>query len=442
MTLGTDPPQWSRCLAPDVRVVTDASGMVLRTTTDHVTLGAQDAVMIADTLLSQRDTARADTLDGSTRAGTAVVDQLDQRGLVAHRLNDDAAPVLTCIPLRASPGAKPRSAPSGKILMAPQAFLRAHDGGLSLEMPGAWARIAIHDSRVLDTLPLLAAGCEATALAEALLDRSDQWINAVICALQWCGIVGTHHHSRWALHDLSLHTATRQGYGRTLIGKTGQTGPAVHDQPTQTLARIDLPLPNQTDLSRRDPPFADVTEHRRSRRQHGAAGITMKQVSEFLFRTLHNKDGHRPYPSGGGCYPLTAYLAVDRCLDLPPGLYRYDAQGHCLYMVAQTDPALNQLLDDAAVAAGVTERPQTLLILSAHFARTSETYQGLAYSLILKEVGAVFQMAMLSAAVMNLAACPLGTGDALAFSKLARLDPLVETSVGEMMIGAMSQDVP
>lgn len=442
MTLGTDPARWFRRLAPDVRVDTDAAGMVLRTATDQITLGPQDAWVVADTLLSRGGTARAAPPDRSAPAATAIVDQLDQRGLVAHRLDAGAGHVLTCIPLRACPGPKPRSAPSGKIHMASQAFLRARDGGLSLEMPGAWARIAIHESKVLDMLPLLAAGCEATALADVLRDRSDQWINAVICALRWCGIVTTQQNSDWALHDLSLHTATRQGYRRALIGKTGQPGAAVQDRPTQTLARIDLPLPVQTDLSRRDPPFADVTEQRRSRRQHGDAAITVKQLSEFLFRTLHIRDGHRPYPSGGGCYPLTAYIALDRALDVPSGLYRYDAQVHCLHMVAQTDPALNQLLSDAALAAGVTEPPQALLILSARFAKTSKTYQGLAYSLILKEVGAVFQMAMLSAAVMNLAACPLGTGDALAFSTLAGLDPAVETSVGEMMIGSVSQDDP
>jgi SagB-type dehydrogenase family enzyme len=66
-------------------------------------------------------------------------------------------------------------------------------------------------------------------------------------------------------------------------------------------------------------------------------------------------------------------------------------------------------------------------------------YPDVAYSLILKEVGAVFQAAMLAASVMGLAACPLGCGNSLLFAELTGVDPLIESSVGEMMLGSLAE---
>jgi SagB-type dehydrogenase family enzyme len=106
-----------------------------------------------------------------------------------------------------------------------------------------------------------------------------------------------------------------------------------------------------------------------------------------------------------------------------------------LIPASDAGPRLDRLLDDAAAAAGVDERPQVLVVLAARYARTQRIYGDLSYSLILKETGAVLHAAALSAAVMGLGACPLGCGNSLLFSELAGTDPRVETSVGEFMLG-------
>jgi SagB-type dehydrogenase family enzyme len=80
-----------------------------------------------------------------------------------------------------------------------------------------------------------------------------------------------------------------------------------------------------------------------------------------------------------------------------------------------------------------------LLVLAARYARTRRVYGDLAYSLILKEVGAVIQTALMSAAAMGLAVCPLGCGDSLLFSDLTGVDTLTETSVGELMLGSREE---
>jgi hypothetical protein len=43
----------------------------------------------------------------------------------------------------------------------------------------------------------------------------------------------------------------------------------------------------------------------------------------------------------------------------------------------------------------------------------------------------------LAAVAMGLAPCALGTGDSGAFGAATRLDPLVESSVGEFMLGTL-----
>ena len=76
-------------------------------------------------------------------------------------------------------------------------------------------------------------------------------------------------------------------------------------------------------------------------------------------------------------------------------------------------------------------------MLAAQYGRTQQLYGDLSYSLILKEVGAVFQAAMMAAAAMGLGTCPLGCGNFLLFSELIDMNPLIETSVGELMLGSL-----
>ena len=91
---------------------------------------------------------------------------------------------------------------------------------------------------------------------------------------------------------------------------------------------------------------------------------------------------------------------------------------------------------NAAIAAAVERPPQILVVLAAQHERSRRSYPDISYNLILKEVGAVFQTAMMAAAAMGLASCPLGGGNTLLFAALTGLDPMVESSVGELMLGS------
>jgi len=62
-------------------------------------------------------------------------------------------------------------------------------------------------------------------------------------------------------------------------------------------------------------------------------------------------------------------------------------------------------------------------------------YHSISYSLILKEVGSLFQTMYLVATAMQLACCALGGGDSDLFSQIVQTEYVDETSVGELVLG-------
>ncbi|XXT64097.1 SagB family peptide dehydrogenase [Sorangium sp. So ce693] len=257
----------------------------------------------------------------------------------------------------------------------------------------------------------------------------------------------------WGFYDLLFHARTRRGTNVEQLGKTypfrGRFDPPPALIPPSGAARVSLSTPDLARLVSDDPPFAAVVETRRSVRRHGAAPLSVDALGELLFRTLRVRRfsppstekpyevTDRPYPSAGACYPLEAYLAVDRCRRLDPGLFRYVPEEHALELVCGKNRGVDRLLQDAARATGVEAPPQVLMILAARFARVSWSYGPLAYNLILKEVGVVFHSVYLAATAMGLGACALGAGDARLFAEIVGVDVLVATSVGEILLGSL-----
>jgi SagB-type dehydrogenase family enzyme len=80
-----------------------------------------------------------------------------------------------------------------------------------------------------------------------------------------------------------------------------------------------------------------------------------------------------------------------------------------------------------------------LLIITARFARLAWKYASIAYALLLKHVGVLYQTMYLVATTMGLAPCAIGAGDADAFALAAGTDYYAETSVGEFLLGSPGQ---
>jgi SagB-type dehydrogenase family enzyme len=145
----------------------------------------------------------------------------------------------------------------------------------------------------------------------------------------------------------------------------------------------------------------------------------------------------RPYPSGGAAYSLEIYPVIgpEAVESIDGGLYRYLPQCHSLEPVTSEDADYLPFLETAGQSAGVTA-PPIVLIITSRFARQSENYGKLAYSLILKEVGCLFQTLYLVAEHLGLGGCALGGGTSGArLAHLCNTTELAEPIVGEFMVG-------
>ena len=206
---------------------------------------------------------------------------------------------------------------------------------------------------------------------------------------------------------------------------------------------IELYKPNLETLKTTEASFTQVLETRKSIREYGDA-IAAQQLGEFLYRcarvkhyaqTEYGEFAHRPYPSGGALYELELYPIVNRCEGIAKGLYHYQPLVHQLCRIADRTETIEALLDDARRSMGQQEPPQVLIIIAARFQRLAWKYELIAYALMLKHVGVLYQTMYLVATAMKLAPCGLGSGNSDLFAKAAGCNYYAETSIGEFALG-------
>ncbi len=206
--------------------------------------------------------------------------------------------------------------------------------------------------------------------------------------------------------------------------------PAVKPAPAGEVYR--LYQPDLEKLQVEDPPLSWVMGHRRSVREYGAP-LSVCGNGEFLYRVARIQDeqdvviqtphgsmpmavASRPYPSGGALYELEFYAAIAACDGLDRGgVLR--ARDHGLIRICGSSDEYVRLLRDAADAAGIADDTVQVLLIVAAGPRISWKYASIAYALILKHVGVVYQSMYLAATAMSLAPCALGCGDSDAFAK-------------------------
>ena len=150
----------------------------------------------------------------------------------------------------------------------------------------------------------------------------------------------------------------------------------------------------------------------------------------------------RPYPSAGASYELELYLAVDRCEGLARGFYHYDAGAHALVPIASSPQDLQTMLTEAAFAMDAPGVPQILITIAARFGRVSWKYSGLAYALILKNVGVLTQALYLMATDMGLGGCAICSTNIDLFARMTGLEFHVEGAVGQFALGRGAANDP
>lgn len=255
--------------------------------------------------------------------------------------------------------------------------------------------------------------------------------------------------AHWEPHDLRFHLRSRRGRNGSPVGATFHLAAVVPPEPAvREAAGPVLPLPRSRRVPGPEPTLTQVLEARRSR--YGVAPLALDELGELLFRTcrvtgeIKGEGEHylrKLYPSGGSLHSLEVYVIPVRCAGLEPGIYRYLGVEHALCQVGNPGPDVDFLLEEARQGTGgkLPDIPSVLLVMTTRFRRITRKYQSMAYSLVLKEVGALFQTLYLVATAMDLEPCAIGAGNADRFACAAGLDFYEETSVGEMVLGGTAR---
>lgn len=438
-----------------------AAGPSMRSLLDHLAEGGRTL----DALLAPAP-GQAD--DPTGRICADAVAALSRRALLRTTLAAaDGRPLATLEPLAAAFAmAEVDAAAGGRFRLSRFAWLRRLEGRLLLESPLGFARVVVDDARLAGLIGLLAEPCRAADLA-GLVPGLDAEAAAVLLGLLVnagavfaCDAEGALPEDadsalrQWEFHDLLFHSRSRAGRHLDPVGMTnrflGDIAPEPAVRPAMAEHPIPLPVPDMARLAETDPPFSRVAEARRTVRGRGEAPLSGEQLAEFLFRTiriksllpahpeqhLHYEASLRPCCSGGALHPIEFYLTVDRVAGLEPGFYHYDARRHALEPLGGPSAATTSLLAHASAAAGMATAPDVLITLAARFPRVAWKYQTLAYALVLKDAGALFQQMYLVATAQGLAPCAIGSGDSDLFARASGLPYAGETAVGEFILSS------
>ena len=401
--------------------------------------------------------------DGAAAQLEHVLGRLADRGWLERTAFTGGSPVATLRPIGLPvAGPRPAAAAGSPVALSRFAFVHRDGGALVVESPRSSWTVVLDDPRAAGLVAALARPVPPAELDAVAFGLPDGAAAALVRLLDSAGLLVAEpagaggsdedrlqEMAQWSLVDLAFHTASRfghqaGGYGGTFPLKD-RFDPLTERRPLAGRP-IDLTLPDLARAAASDPPFTTVLERRRSVRAHDdASPVTLDRLGEFLYRSAGERrrpgaggedEAARPYPTGGGLYELELYPVVGRCDGLGSGLYHYDPVGHRLGLLADDGPAVRRLLDDARARSLMPDTPQVLVVVAARFGRVMYKYEAIAYAVILKNVGALYQTMYCVATAMGLAPCALGGGSSEAFCSAAGTDPLVESSVGEFVIGS------
>jgi len=398
------------------------------------------------------------------------LDRLTRRGLIGRSAHESGTRLATLVTVSPAFAWKPvPPAPARQYVLSRFTYLRREGNESVVESPLSHARMVLHDSRAAQLIGALASPTTPAELAErvGLTTESATGLLTLLLRAEMVQEAGTEPEDpdlrTWAFHDLLFHSRSRKGRSDAPYGGTyrfaGESHPPPALRPVPTGERIPLVKPDISALEKTDPPFAWVQEHRRSVREFDSTQpITVAQLGEFLFRVNRVKQQReaelqtvrgpvvmdfvsRPYPAGGSLYELEVYVAVGACDGLAPGLYAHDPVAHRLVRVRGHGPAVDDLLGDAAESTAIPAGElQVLFVLAARVPRVAWKYESIAYALVLKHVGVMYQTMYLAATAMGLAGCAVGGGDADLFARAAGVPYAAETSVGEFLLGSIASE--
>jgi SagB-type dehydrogenase family enzyme len=351
--------------------------------------------------------------------------------------------------------------PKASYALSRFAYMHRDSDRLVLESPLAHGQIALSGKPGMDGVAGLVQPQTLASLGQVLPGLPEDKVLSFLQLLVGGGFVTQFDEQapypgenetlvQWDFHDLLFHARSRKGRHRNPFGGTYRFNEKI--EPPAAVKAIggaelyQLPKPDISALEEEDYPLTLVLEHRKSIREYADdEPITLEQLGEFLYRTARVKKYYktdiqditqRPYPAGGSLYEMELYVSVAACQGLEKGIYHYCPARHLLTKLNAHPKAVEKLIKDGTQATGVVDAPQVLITITARFQRISWKYQTMAYALMLKHVGVLYQTMYLVATAMELAPCALGGGDSDLFAFTTGVDYYSEGSVGEFLLGS------
>ena len=434
---------------------------------------ALGGLLSGTTLADLRD--RVFASDGSDAAAGFLIwmQRMARMGLLDYPLMHDGRVIVTILPQQSTfvPRlSKPGRALGKDRLLSRFATLRRADGRWLLEHPLIACRLAVDDTEVLSILMRWAAGQWPASAS------SDDWPDAsadlIARTLDGLGFLSDDPRStrndnadtlrQWEPQDLAFHFHSRRGFHFDPVGGLFpfideiEPLPALRPSWKGEAIMLDRAPAGMTSAS-----LTQVIAQRRSSRYYQKdTAVSLHQLGVFLDRvasvsetstmTVTNYHGlhsamevsRRPYPNGGASYELELYAVVDVCDGLDRGVYHYDAGRHALVSISDYSDQVEQMLRDASMATAGMATPQILFAITARFTRVMWKYKSIAYAVILRNTGVLYQTMYLTATDMGLSPCGVGSGDSALFAEVTGLDPIVEGTVGEFLLGGPPAEPP
>lgn len=308
------------------------------------------------------------------------------------------------------------------------------DGEVRIASPVSVTTFTNREPAILGVLAAFAVprAIDEVADSEDVAATIAEWIEAAILVDADSAEAAAEQH--WDPESLALHASSRLRPWRKM--RVPMSVPAVAPRRSEET----IPLAPAAGVGE----LGALLGRRRTRYVWANAPIAFQAFSALFWMGARNRPTDRtehvsrPYPSAGAAYSLELYavLAEAAVETLGAGVYRYLPEAHALEVVAPFGDEAQRILTVAGKTAA-TAPPPVAIVITSRYARQSERYGRLAYTLVLKEVGCLFQTFYLCAESLGLAACALGRNTpAELFARLSNTNALEEPVVGEFAIGA------
>jgi SagB-type dehydrogenase family enzyme len=464
--------QFTVTFRPDAIIQQESEGPRLTTQFGAVNLSGMEAALpgITDRIASDRfdeDDLSAWVMGEKGMKGFSVFlrwwRMLQQQACISFTLRSGGRALAQINPLgfRFEFGCKPLEG-EGPWLISRFALLRRKNKDMLLECPKAWAEIRVLDNqagRLLFDLTRPLTSGELANQCGLEQDEVRSLLSMLHCAGALCtvaddGLPDEEHQqalAHWDVHDLYFHSRSRMGRHANGWATTyrfkGRFAPLPQIKSPMSSVAIQLARPDMELLCRTSgtPSFFQVFENRASRREYASEAIRLEQLGEFLYHSFRIKQKYddelggvtfRPSPGGGALHSLELYILVKKCEGLGAGLYHYDAMGHRLEKISDPTAHTDRMLFLGRHMMLDQDEPQVEIIYASRFQRIQWKYESIAYSVILKDVGCLYQTMYLVAEALGLSGVALGGGDADLFAAATQLDYFAEGSVGAFMLGS------